>query len=110
MSRYISKEYFNDVHRTSQPYLAFKVGMQALVHAFRHCRVCMQNCSCLLQALQQLYIQTSPEACCACLRLVRLPCCVQEQQASWRADHAVEVSGQSYFETAVGHMTRPDAA
>ncbi|KAL4435247.1 hypothetical protein ABPG77_001929 [Micractinium sp. CCAP 211/92] len=54
--RYISKEYFNDVHRTSQPYLAFK-----------------------------------------------------EQQASWRADHAVEVSGQSYFETGVGHMTQPES-
>ena len=24
--RYTSKQYFDDVHRTSQPYLAFKVG------------------------------------------------------------------------------------
>ncbi|KAL4436634.1 hypothetical protein ABPG75_003773 [Micractinium tetrahymenae] len=54
--RYTSKEYFNEVHRTSQPYLAFK-----------------------------------------------------EQQAAWRADHSVEVSGQSYFETNVGHMTRPES-
>jgi hypothetical protein len=29
---------------------------------------------------------------------------LQEQQGAWRADKEVEVSGQSYFETGVGHM------
>jgi hypothetical protein len=28
--RYTSKQYFDDVHRTSQPYLAFKVGVWGL--------------------------------------------------------------------------------
>ncbi|KAI3426081.1 hypothetical protein D9Q98_008049 [Chlorella vulgaris] len=51
--RYVTKAYFNDVHRVSKPYLEFK-----------------------------------------------------EQQGQWRADKNVEVSGQSYFETSIGHMSR----
>lgn len=39
-----------------------------------------------------------------------LPKLAQEQQAQWRADHAVEVSGRSYFETGLGHMLPQPAA
>lgn len=33
----------------------------------------------------------------------------KEQQTQWRADHAVEVTGRSYYETGLGHML-PQAA
>lgn len=36
---------------------------------------------------------------------LRCPC-LQAAQAPWRKEHAVEVTGQSYYETGIGHMAR----
>ena len=55
----------------------------------------------LLQGWRRLARTPSPALPgAACLALA------QAAQAPWRKEHAVEVSGQSYYETGVGHMQR----
>lgn len=83
LRRYISKTYFNDVHRTSQPYLAFKVGPGEGGPAVYRSR----------QGLWELNNPVVPPLLLYAKRPLLARHLAQEQQAQWRADKEVEVSG-----------------
>ena len=106
---YQSKAYFTDVHQTSEPYLAFKVRATCTAAA----GVGPQGCRCGLGPPRGCMGGPEPAPSCHMLDLdaclTQGQCChlvLQAAQAPWRKEHAVEVTGQSYFETGIGHMAR----
>lgn len=93
--RYSTKADFTEVHQKSEPYLAFKASEEraSIVAAARRLHVLRRPAPAGCNCRRRL------PACLPCALLPRRP---QEQQGRWRADHAVQVTGQSYIETGAG--------